>query len=126
LIADLAETLLFLTFSYYLRQYQDKLGTFRFYPVAVKDMNPILDLIKRRVTNEYETTINMSYRITVVNSLSASDAFNMLAGMLAINRDELMKRARICPELLNVLNQMSFLINYTYPRLPVLSWKRNK
>jgi hypothetical protein len=124
LIATLPETLLFLAFSYYTREYQDKVGLMRFYPVAVKNMTPIVTYLKDRVHNNFETTLDQAYRMNVVSSMTASEAFDLLAGMLATTRAELIQRTRICPDLLNVLNKMSFLIIYGPSRPTIFSWKR--
>ncbi len=124
LIATLRETLLFLAFSYYMREYQDKNGVVSFYPIAVKDMRPMITHLKARVSNSYEMTLNMAYRTTVVNSASAPAAFDSLAEILAITSAELLKGARMCPELLNVLSKMSFVIVSGPERHTIISWKR--
>ncbi|AKC01930.1 VP11 [Eriocheir sinensis reovirus] len=124
LIATLRETLLFLVFSYYLREYQDKNGVVSFYPVAMKDMRPIVNELKRRVNNSYDMTLNMAYRTSVVNAVSAPDAFDSLAAMLAVTSAELQKTARLCPELLNVFGKMSFIIVSGPERPSIISWKR--
>nr|WNT98860.1 VP11 [Scylla paramamosain reovirus] len=123
LIASLKETLLFLAFSYYLREYQDKVGQMKFYPVAMKNMIPIVNYLKDRVHNNFDTTLEQAYRQNVVHTLFASDAFDLLSGMIATTRLDLIQRTRICPELLNVLNKMSFILIYAPNRPSILSWK---
>uniref|UniRef100_A0A2V0RIH2 VP11 n=1 Tax=viral metagenome TaxID=1070528 RepID=A0A2V0RIH2_9ZZZZ len=124
LIATLPETLLFLAFSYYIREYQDKVGLMRYYPVAVKNMIPILTYLKNHVHNNYDTTLNQAYRMNVVNSMTATEAFDLLSGMLATTRNELIQRTRFCPELLNVLNKMSFMMIFGPGRPALFTWKR--
>jgi len=124
MIATLPETLLFLVFAYYVREYQDNVGLMKYYPVAAKNMIPVVTYLKDNVDNNYDTTLNQAYRMMVVNAMSALEAFDLIAEMLSIGRTELIQRSRICPELLNVFNKMSFLMMSGSDRPVIFTWKR--